>query len=110
MMKRRNIPSLIAAALLVVDVTGASGHRVRECEIEIGAAVENLGIERRSVRDIAVWHESAAGGEGGRQGYLAYVTLETCEGYLMVATAASCHVLQVYTSGSCAVPGVSHYD
>ena len=108
-MKRSFLPYIFAAVLITTGVTSASAHRVRDCEIEIGAAVENLGIERRSVRDIAVWHESAAGGEGGRQGYLAYVTLETCEGYLMVATAASCHVLQVYTSGSCAVPGVSHY-
>ena len=38
-MMRSVLPYLLAAALIVADVTGASGHRVRDCEIEIGAAV-----------------------------------------------------------------------
>ncbi len=109
-MTKSAIPFLLAAVLIAFDPVTAAAHRVRECVSEVAAAVDGLGVERRSVADIAIWHQDAGGSEGGRQGYLAFVTLESCEGYLMVSTATSCQVLQVYTSGGCTLPGIPHFN
>ena len=103
------LPFLLAVVLIAFEAITVSAHRVRDCELEIAAAVDDLGVDRRSVTDIEIWHEDAGGSEGGRQGYLAYILLKSCEGYLMVSTSTSCQVLQVYTSGRCKLPGVPHF-
>ncbi len=95
----------LAVAVTALMVTSAS--IAQECEDRVARLVRSLGVERAEYSDISI--ERVSSGEGGLQGYKAWVRMEFCRGHLVIDMDTQCRSSQEYVTGACRIRGVPNY-
>ena len=85
----------------------ASASNAQECEDRVARLVRSLGVERAEYSDISI--ERVSSGEGGLQGYKAWVRMEFCRGHLVIDRDTQCLSSQEYVTGACRIRGVPNY-
>jgi hypothetical protein len=97
----------LAVGLTALMVTSAS--IAQECEEQVAKLVRSLGVERFEYSQISIAREESSGGEGGLQGYKAWVRMEFCRGHLVIDMDTQCRSSQEYVTGACRIRGVPNY-
>ena len=91
-------------------VTPAQALLYDRCEAAIAERISELGISPDDVAGVRTFPEIAASRTGAiARGVKAWVSLNRCEGSVVIVTTKACRVKQTYTRGACKVPGVEAY-
>ena len=101
------ITFFVGTTLSVAYASGKSS-RGRGCTNDVIERLTSQGVKRSDITGITTRATVAAGGEGGLQGFSAWVTLASCpKGYVIVDYSTSCYIEQVYTRDGCEVESIS---
>lgn len=98
-------------ALCVSLVTGTShAGRFDSCDAQIAERLSELGVEA-DVAGISVVQKFTISNRTSRvfRGVSAWVSLNSCQGSLVIVTDRRCRVKQAYTRGECRVPGLKSF-
>ncbi len=85
----------------------ASASGAHECDEPVAKLVGSLGVEKSEILETSI--SRATSGEGGLQGYKAWVRLKFCLGYLVIDMDAQCRSSQEYVNGACKIKGLPNY-
>ncbi len=76
------------------------------CEATVAERLDRLNVEPSDIRGIYNALEYGGGRDGGRVvGILAWVSLKSCKGYVVIDMSRHCWVRQVYGRGECDLGG-----
>lgn len=76
------------------------------CEATVAERLDRLNVESSDIRGISYVPERGGGRDGGRVvGILAWVSLQSCQGSLVIDMSRHCRVRQVYGRGACDLGG-----
>ena len=99
----------IGLALAVLSSTPSEAARAY-CERTVAERLDRLNVDRSDVRLIYYELQRQFRGDNDRVvGILAWVSLRSCKGNLVINMDRYCRVRQVYTSYECEVPGIPNY-
>lgn len=102
--------ALLAAAVSLSLVFGASGARAYDCEEQVNEVLTELGIGRDEVQSVKLARRSGGARSSAIYSLDAWVRLNSCNnGALVVNMTKYCMVQSVYTTGDCRVEGVPTY-
>ena len=112
-MEMKNVIALrfrtaLAVAVGVTTLMVASASIAQECEEQVARLVRSLGVERVEYSGISIAREESSG-EGGLQGYKAWVRMAFCRGHLVIDMDTQCRSSQEYVTGACRIRGVPNY-
>ncbi len=81
------------------------------CERTVAERLDRLNVDRSDVRWIFYDAQQRHGGRDNDRvvRILAWVSLQSCKGNLVIDMDPDCRVRQVYTRNKCEVPGIPHY-
>ncbi len=92
------------ALALTMGAPGESGRKY--CEATVAERLDRLNVESSDIRGISYVPEYGGGRDGGRVvGILAWVSLQSCQGSLVIDMSRRCRVRQVYGRGACDLGG-----
>jgi hypothetical protein len=107
------LSSLIASVVLLgggpsADASMRSWNA--QCLSAAEAEISRLPVDRNDIDKInIVQQKSARGDHDIVQGYNVWVSLNSCQGSLVVALTPHCTVRESYTRGQCHIDGISGY-
>ena len=109
-MDGRVLGVLLTAALTLVATPAVAGN-VPRCESALAERLAGYGIDGDEVSGIFYVPKVAAVGRSGRRirGVTAWVSLDSCEGSVVIEMSNSCKLKQAYTRGRCRVPGLNSF-
>ena len=98
----------LGLALAVLSSTPSEAARAY-CERTVAERLDRLNVERSEVRGIFYDAQRHGGRDNDRVvRILAWVSLQSCKGNLVIDMDRDCRVRQVYTRYECEVPGIPH--
>lgn len=110
-MLTRFVGGAALVALVAAALSGpAEARRIDEVSAKVQAVIEDLGIDRSRIREIFVTPDHGGGEAPGSQSYSAWLAFTDCDGNLAIRLSGTAAVRTIYTTGDCAVPGVSKAD
>ncbi len=93
----------LALGILIATPAGAAGE---PCEARVAERLDRLSVERSDIRDVIYSVQRQTRGDESRVvGILAWVSLKSCKGYVIIDLSLRCHVRQVYGRGDCDLGG-----
>ena len=99
----------LGLALAVLSSTPSEAARAY-CERTVAERLDRLNVDRSDVRLIYYELQRQFRGDNDRVvGILAWVSLQSCKGNLVINMDVYCRVRQVYTRYECEVPGIPNY-
>ncbi len=107
----RRVRGVLLVAGLTLAATPALAGNTPRCESTVAEQLGEYGIGGGEVSGIYYVAKVAATGRTGRRirGVTAWVSLDSCEGSLVIDLNNSCRVEQAYTRGQCRVPGLKSF-
>jgi hypothetical protein len=96
--------SYLLAAVSIVAPAFAQDHA---CTKSVTEKLGQIGVSAGDVVSIEVSSDSGSYGTG--RSLVGWITLKSCDGYLMMNMRLDCKVAEAYTRKNCKLPGVSHY-
>ncbi|WPZ33945.1 hypothetical protein T8K17_22230 [Thalassobaculum sp. OXR-137] len=105
----RRLGSATAAVLMLATVLAApaEARRIDEVRAKVHAVIDDLGIDRSRIRQVFVAADDDGGEAPGTLSYSAWIAFSDCTGNLAMHLSGTTAVRTIYTTGDCAVPGVS---
>ncbi len=99
--------SVVMIGFALALTIGASAEAARKyCEATVAERLERLNVEPSDIRGISYALEYGGGRDGGRVvGILAWVSLQSCRGSVVIDMSRHCQVRQVYGRGACDLGG-----
>ena len=95
----------LALALVLLAVHPAEAARTY-CEARVNQRLDRLDVSPTDIREIFYDAQYNRGRNRDRlTGILAWVSLQSCKGYLIVDLSPQCRVRQVYGRGECTLGG-----
>ncbi|WP_028792840.1 hypothetical protein [Thalassobaculum salexigens] len=102
------VGSSAAVLMLTAVFTGpAEARRIDEVRAKVQAVIDELGIDRSRIREVFVAPDDQGGEAPGSLSYSAWIAFSDCTGNLAMHLSGTTAVRTIYTTGDCAVPGVS---
>jgi hypothetical protein len=101
--------SLFALALFATVLslpTPAEARRIDEAREKVDAVIAELGIDRSRIKSIFIAPDVLGARSHGAQSYAGWISFNDCKGNLAITMSPTAHVLTMYTTGDCVVPGV----
>ncbi len=94
----------LGLALAVLSSTPAEAARAH-CERTVAERLDGLNVDRSDIRGI--FYDAQRGGRRSDRvvRILAWVSLQSCNGYLVIDMDRHCRVRQVYGRGECSLGG-----
>ena len=101
------IKSFVTLGLALVLLSGTPAEAARTyCEATVSERLDRLNVDPADVRGIYYEAQRHGGRDNNRVlRILAWVTLESCRGYLVIEMDRHCRVRQVYGRGECSLGG-----
>ncbi len=100
-----HFPRFMGLALGILTATPAGAAR-EPCAARVAERLDRLNVERSDIRDVIYDVQRQTRGDNERVvGILAWVSLKSCKGYVMIDLSTRCHVRQVYGRGGCDLGG-----
>lgn len=99
--------SAVMAGLALVLLSGTPAEAARNsCAATVAERLDRLNVDRAEVRGI-FYEAQRSGGQDNDQvvRILAWVSLHSCRGYLVIDMSRHCTVRQVYGRGACDLGG-----
>ncbi len=105
------IKSVVTLGLTLAVLSSTPSEAARAyCERTVAERLDRLNVDRSDVRSIYYELQRQFRGDNDRVvGILAWVSLQSCKGNLVIQMNRHCHVRQVYTRYECEVPGIPNY-
>ncbi len=99
--------SAVMAGLALGILTATPAGAAREpCEARVVERLDRLNVERSDIRGIIYEVQRRTRGDEERAvGILAWVSLKSCKGYVVIDLSLRCHVRQVYGRSECDLGG-----
>ena len=99
--------SAVMASLALGILTATPAGAAREpCEATVVERLDRLNVERSDIRGVYYDVQRRTSGDNDRVvGILAWVSLKSCRGYLVIDLSVRCRVRQVYGRGGCDLGG-----
>ncbi len=99
--------SAIMAGLALGILTASTAGAAREsCEARVTERLDRLNVERSDIRGVFYDVQRQTRGDDSRVvGILAWVSLKSCRGYVVIDLSTRCQVRQVYGRGDCDLGG-----
>ncbi len=94
----------LGLALAVLSSTPAEAA-LAYCERTVAERLDGLNVDRSDVRGIYYAAHRAGGRRDRVVRILAWVSLQSCKGYLVIDMDRHCRVRQVYGRGECSLGG-----
>ncbi len=96
---------MMGLALGILTATPAGAAR-EPCEARVVERLDRLNVERSDIRDVIYdVHRQTRGDNERVVGILAWVSLKSCRGYVVIDLSTRCQVRQVYGRGDCSLGG-----
>ena len=107
----RPIRMVLLLAGLALAVSPALAGNYPRCESTVAEKLDAYRIDETDVSGIYYAARVAATGRTGRRirGVTAWVSLDSCDGSVVIELNNSCKVRQAYTRGQCRVPGLKSF-
>ncbi len=101
------IAAMAAVCVALSAPAGTPAEAAQEyCEATVAERLDRLNVEPSDIRGISYVPERGGGRDGGRVvGILAWVSLHSCRGSLVIDMSRHCRVRQVYGRGACDLGG-----
>ena len=108
--KNLMIKSVVTLSLALAILSSTPSEAARAyCERTVAERLDRLNVDRSDVRGIFYDAQRHRGRDNDRVvRILAWVSLKSCKGNLVIDMDRHCRVRQVYTRYECEVPGVPH--
>ena len=84
-----------------------TGQVLAQCAPNINGKLRELGVDASRVDNISISRDGTQ--EGHVQGYIAWIKLNDCRGWVVMNLTTYCLISTVYTRGSCRIDGVAAY-
>ncbi len=99
--------SVVMIGFALALTMGAPAEAAQKyCEATVAERLDRLNVEPSDIRGISYVQERGGGQDGGRVvGFLAWVSLKSCRGSLVIDMSRHCRVRQVYGRGECDLGG-----
>ena len=95
----------LALALVLLPALPAGAAR-KYCEAQVSESLDRLDVDPSDIHDISYEAQRHPGRNNDRvTRVLAWVTLNSCKGYVIVELSPHCTVRQVYGRGECMLGG-----
>ena len=109
-MNRFRTAVTIALCVVFSAATSQAGGFDKSCEATVAERLAELGVEA-DVAGISVVPKYIVSDRTTRSfaGVSAWVSLNSCQGSLVIVTNRRCRVQQAYTRGECRVPGLKSF-
>ncbi len=96
---------MMGLALGILTATPAGAAR-EPCEARVVERLDRLNVERSDIRGVFYDVQRQTRGDDDRViGFLAWVSLKSCKGYVVIDLSLRCRVRQVYWRGECDLGG-----
>ncbi len=99
--------SVVMIGFALALTMGAPAEAARKyCEATVAERLDRLNVEPSDIRGISDALEYGGGRNGGRVvGILAWVSLQSCRGSVVIDMSRHCRIRQVYGRGECDLGG-----
>ncbi len=88
------------AAILLIG-TPAEAGRNPSCEARVAGYLDRLKVDRSDIRAVSLETQRGGGERGQVLGVLAWVSLHSCTGNVVIRMSTQCRVREVYGRGDC---------
>ncbi len=97
---------MIGLALVLLSGTPVEAAR-KFCEAMVTERLDHLNVESSDIREISYRRKRGGGHDGGGRvvRILAWVSLKSCRGSLVIDMSPQCQVRQIYGRGECDLGG-----
>ena len=102
------IKSFVMIGLALVLLSGTPVEAARKfCEAMVAERLDHLNVEPSDIRGISYTHKRGGNrdGDGRVKGILAWVSLKSCRGSLVIDMSPRCQVRQIYGRSECDLGG-----
>jgi|GEM_PF-754695 len=97
-----------AAAVAVILATPAEARRIDEAEAKVQSTIDDLAIDRSRIKSVYLAPNVLGARSHGAQSYTGWISFTDCTGNLAITMTSTAHISTMYTTGNCAVPGVTN--
>ena len=104
--------TLIAVGIVLAGTSASSGGRYDQCETTVVDRLAELDIAEADVAGITYVPEHGGASRASRGvviGSNVWVSLESCDGAVVIRMTHHCRIKQTSTRGQCRVPGLKNY-
>lgn len=100
----------VLSTIFVLPLTTANNAAAAgRCEAQVNQSLASMSIPQSDVKSMKVKSRSRGGKSPTNSALDAWVRLNSCSGYVMVAMTRHCVIQQSYTTGDCRVDKLSNY-
>ena len=103
-------PGPVAAVLAICAMALAASPVTAQnrCSPVVEAKLTELGIERSRLTDVVYGHEITGGDNSRLIAIRAWISLQDCDGAVIIQMRPGCQFEQAYTTRSCKIAGLYH--
>ena len=104
-MGKGSLGSAFALAAILLIGSPAEAGRDPSCEARVAEYLDRLNVDRSDIRAVSLEAQRGGGERNQVLGVLAWVSLHSCTGNVVIRMSTLCRVREVYGRGNCDIGG-----